>query len=129
MVEDGPFYVLHREGAAILNWDEEPERDQGRLFDPDAVSASSGDANVPLYENHWPSAQAAWEQLKDREVLRETTRHAPDGRQVHAERGRSRRHHYLYCANTFDRRQLVIVEEARSPMLDEYYREIVGGLP
>ncbi|HEU5091256.1 MAG TPA: hypothetical protein VFT30_01140, partial [Nitrospira sp.] len=111
-----------------LNWDEEPERDQGQLFDPDAVSISPGDVNAPLYENHWPSAQAAWDQLKDREVIRETTRQALDGRQVHVERGSFRGQHYLYCANTFDQRQLVIVEEVRSAMLDEYYQEIIRGL-
>ena len=128
-VEDGPFYVLYRGGEATLNWDEEPEQDQGQRFDPDADARSAGDVNVPLYENHWPSAQTAWEHLKDREVIRETTRQAPDGRQVHAERGISRSQHYLYCANTFDQRQLVIVEESRSAMLDEYYREILRGLP
>jgi SAM-dependent methyltransferase len=129
VVDDGPFYVLHRGGEATLNWDEEPEQDQGPLFNPDAVSMSAGDVDVPLYENHWPSAQAAWEGLKDRQVIRETTRQASDGRQVHAERGSSRGRHYLYCANTFDQRQLVIVEEARSAMLDEYYQEIIRELP
>jgi tRNA G46 methylase TrmB len=129
VVEDGPFYVLHQEGEATLDWDEEPEQDQGRLFDPDAVLMSTGDVDVLLYENPWPSAQAAWKQLKDREVISETTRHASDGRQVHAERGTSRGQHYLYCANTFDQRQLVIVEEARSAMLDEYYQEIIRELP
>lgn len=128
VVEDGPFYVLHRGSEETMNWDEEPEQDQGQLFDPDAVSLSSGDVNVPLYENHRPSAQTAWEQLKDRDVMREITCQASDGRQVHAERGSFRRQHYLYCANTFDQRQLVIVEEARSAMLEEYYQEIMRGL-
>lgn len=129
VVDDGPFYVLDRKGEAALNWDEDPEQDQGQPFDPDAVSTSAGDVDMPLYENHWPSAQTAWEQLKDREVIRETTRQAADGRQVHAERGRSRGWQYLYCANTFDQRQLVIGEEARSAMLDEYYQEILRELP
>ncbi|NGZ08917.1 MAG: class I SAM-dependent methyltransferase [Nitrospira sp. LK70] len=128
VVDDGPLYVLDRKGEAALNWDEQPERDQGQLFDPGAVSMSAGDADRMLYENHWPSAQRAWEQLKDRQVISETTRQAADGRQVHAERGRSRGQHYLYCANTFDQRQLVIVEEAHSAMLDEYYQEIIRGL-
>jgi hypothetical protein len=57
------------------------------------------------------------------------TRQAPDGRQVHAERGSSHGLHYLYCANTFDQRQLVIVEESRSAMLDAYYQEILRELP
>jgi SAM-dependent methyltransferase len=129
LVDDGPFYVLDRRGEATLNWDEEPEQDQGRLFDHHAVSMPKGDINGSLYENHRASAQTAWEQLEGREVIREITRQAPDGRQVHAERGRSLGRHYLYCANTFDQRQLVIVEEARSAMLDEYYQEILCGLP
>ncbi|MDF0673029.1 MAG: methyltransferase domain-containing protein [Nitrospira sp.] len=129
VVDDGPFYVLDRKGEAALNWDEKPEPDLGSLFNSDAASLSAGDADVPLYENHWPSAQAAWEQLKDRRVIREVTRQAADGRQVHAERGRTPGQHYLYCANTFDQRQLVIVEEDRSVMLDMYYQEILRGLP
>lgn len=129
VVDDGPLYVLHRGGKEILNWDEEPELDEGLRFDPDAVSIPTGDVDRPLYENHWPSAQAAWEQLNDRTVIREITRQAPDGRQVHAERGTWRGLHYLYCANTFDQRQLVVVEKDRSAMLDEYYHEILRGLP
>lgn len=128
VVDDGPFYVLHREGEAGLNWDEKPERDEGQLFNPDAVSMAVGDVSAPLYENHWPSAQTAWEQLKDRQIIREITRQAPDGRQVHAERGSSRGRHYLYCANTFDQRQLVIVEGDRSAMLDAYYQDILYDL-
>jgi len=129
VVDDGPFYVLDRGGEATVEWDEEPEQDQGQRFDPHTVSMSAGVVNAPLYENHWPSAQAIWERLKDREVIREITRQAPDDRQVHAERGRSRGRHYLYCANTFDQRQLVIDEEACVAMLDEYYQEIIDGLP
>ena len=63
VVEDGPFYVLDRGGEATVAWDELPELD-----DEDSSSISnamlatpSGDSNVPLYENHWPSAQMAWE--------------------------------------------------------------------
>jgi len=128
VVDDGPCYVLCREGDATLSWDESPECDEGRPFNPDEVPTTD-DSNVPLYENHWPSAQAAWEQLKDRDIIGEMTRQAPDGRQVHAERGSSHERHYLYCANTFDQRQLVIVEEARSAMLDAYYQEILRELP
>ncbi len=129
VVDDGPLYVLDRGGEATLDWDEEPEQDQGQHFDHHTVSMSAGAVNAPLYENHWPSAQVTWEQLKDREVIRETTRQARDGRQVHVERGRSRGQHYLYCANTFDQRQLVIEEEVRAAVLDGYYQEIIRGLP
>ena len=126
-VEDGPFYLLQRGSQQDVPWDESPEPDDGRPFSPEAI-ATFPDAENPLYENHWPSAQTAWEQLLDREVLVETTRQARDGRQVHIERGRGSGVHYLYCANTFDQRQLVIVEQARAGMLDVYYQEIIQGL-
>lgn len=129
IVDDGPFYVLDRGGETTRKWDESPELDEGAALDFDALPSTSTDPDLPLYENHWPSAQAAWEQLDNREVIRETTRHALDGRQVHVERGSSRGHHYLYCANTFDQRQLVIVEEARSEILDAYYQEVLCALP
>ena len=35
---------------------------------------------------------------------------------------------YLYCANTFDQRQLVLMEEARATLLDAYHQEILRGL-
>ncbi|CUS37846.1 conserved hypothetical protein [Candidatus Nitrospira nitrosa] len=126
-VEDGPFYVLQRGSQQTVDWDESPEPDDGRPFSPEAI-ATFPDAENPLYENHWPSAQAAWEQLIDRDVLADTTRQGSDGRQVHVEWGRGSGVHYLYCANTFDQRQLVIVEQARAGMLDVYYQEIIQGL-
>jgi hypothetical protein len=127
VVEDGPFYWLQRGSRETVAWDESPERDDGRPFSPEAIVTPT-DPERPLYENHWPSAQAAWEQLGNRDVLAETTRREQDGRQVHVERGRVSGFHYLYCANTFDQRQLVIVEQARAAMLETYYQEIVRGL-
>ena len=53
----------------------------------------------------------------------------PDGRQVHVELGIVDETHYLYCANTFDQRQLVLMEEARAALLEAYYQEIIRGLP
>ena len=126
-VEDGPFYVLQRGSQQTVDWDESPEPDDGRPFSPETI-ATFPDAENPLYENHWPSAQTAWEQLIDRDVLADTTRQGADGRQVHVERGQFRGFQYLYCANTFDQRQLVIVEQARAGMLDVYYQEIIRGL-
>lgn len=126
-VEDGPFYLLQRGSQQTVAWDESPEPDDGRPFSPEAI-ATFPDAENPFYENHWPSAQTAWEQLIDRDVLADTTRQGADGRQVHVERGQFRGFQYLYCANTFDQRQLVIVEQARAVMLDVYYQEIIRGL-
>ncbi len=127
LVEDGPFYLLQRGSQETVAWDESPEPDDGPVFSQDAI-ATPNDPESPRYENHWPSAQTAWERLADRDVLADTTRQKSDGRQVHAERGQFPGFQYLYCANTFDQRQLVIVEQARAAMLDGYYQEIVQGL-
>jgi SAM-dependent methyltransferase len=129
VVDDGPLYVVQKGRGSTLMWDESPEIDEGRVFDRNAVVAAPRDSDRPLYENHWPSAQTAWEQLKDRAVTQEMTRQQSDGRQVHVELGTSDGVQYLYCANTFDQRQLVIVEPVRAAMLEDYYREIIGGMP
>jgi SAM-dependent methyltransferase len=128
VAEDGPFFVLQKGSGASHSWDESPEPDKGTTFDPALRPAQPTDSDRPLYENHWPSAQRVWEELNDREVVRETTRQAPDGRQIHVELGIADRLSYLYCANTFDQRQLVVVERANAVMLERYYQEIVSGL-
>jgi SAM-dependent methyltransferase len=127
VADDGPFYVLQKTGKDNLDWDESPEPDEGPPLDRARLKAMSADPDTPLYENHWPSAQRAWEQLDDRKVIKETTRQEPDGRQMHVELGTAEGYVYLYCANTFDQRQLVIVEPSRAAMLETYYQEIVGG--
>ena len=112
-----------------LHWDELPEADKGRPFDRTKLKTGSTDSDAPLYENHWPSAQRVWEQLRDTHLLKETTRQEPDGRQLHVEFGEAEEGIYLYCANTLDQRQLVIVESARKGMLEAYYQEIVNSTP
>ncbi|MBX3301960.1 MAG: methyltransferase domain-containing protein [Nitrospira sp.] len=128
MVDDGPFYLVQRGLRASSAWDEMPERDEGLAFAQNVALTMSG-PDGPLYENHWPSAQVVWERLRDRAVVQETTRQEPDGRQVHVERGTAGELSYLYCANTFDQRQVVIDKRARSAMIDAYYQEIVRELP
>ncbi|MEC4889408.1 MAG: methyltransferase domain-containing protein [Nitrospira sp.] len=123
VADDGPFYVLGERQPGNGAWDESPEPDEGLLFD--ATVRQSQDPHAPLYENHWPSAQRAWEQLTDRMVLNECTRQEADGRQLHVELGRIAGGIYLYCANTFDQRQLVIVPPDRVADLEGYYQEIV----
>jgi hypothetical protein len=127
VTDDGPFYVLERGAPRQLLWDESPEPDEGRSFDRTQLKTGSSDPAVPLYENHWPSAQNVWEQLHDKHLLKETTCQEPDGRQLHVELGQAEDWVYLYCANTFDQRQLVIVEPARTIMLESYYQEIASG--
>ena len=128
IADDGPLYLLGRGEACKLHWDESPEPDEGRPFDRTKLNTGSTDPE-PLYENHWPSAQRAWEQLHDKHLLKETTRQEPDGRQLHVELGQAEEGVYLYCANTLDQRQLVLVKSARRVMLESYYQEIASGAP
>jgi SAM-dependent methyltransferase len=127
VADDGPFYLLGTETGSTLHWDEMPEPDEGPPCDPMQFKTHATDQDAPLYENHWPSAQGAWEQLHEKRLLKDTTRQESDGRQLHVELGQAEEGVYLYCANTFDQRQLVIVEPARALMLESYYRQIVNG--
>jgi SAM-dependent methyltransferase len=126
-VDDGPLFVLRKGNEAWLVGDEWPDPDEGMPFDQTAIRAGSGTSDQPLYENHWPSAQRVWERLENRQVIEETTSEEPDGRQLHVELGTSGTLAYLYCANTFDHRQVVIVNLSRMSILEAYYREIVEG--
>ena len=127
IADDGPFYVLGKGMSSQFQWNESPEPDEGLPFDRLKLKAGSTDPDVPLYENHWPSAQRVWGQLHGMHILKETTSQEPDGRQLHVELGEAEEGIYLYCANTFDQRQLVIVEPARRDMLESYYREITSS--
>ena len=81
----------------------------------------------PLYENHFPVAEQVWQKLPDRVVLRQQTDEEDDGRQRHIECGRcAGDFHYLYWANTFDQRQIVIMDQERSALLETYYSEAIG---
>jgi SAM-dependent methyltransferase len=126
ITDDGPLFVLRLGQGNEMPWNEKPETDEGRPFDRADLKPVS-DHETPLYENHWPSAQRVWEQLGDRTLIKEQTAEEPDGRQLHVELGTAEGLRYLYCANTFDQRQLVIVEPARAAMLHTYYQEIIQG--
>jgi len=127
IADDGPFYVLGRGTSCQLHWDESPEPDGGRPFDRATLKPGLTDPDAPLYENHWPSAQRVWEELRNKHLLKETTCQEPDGRQLHVELGQAEEGVYLYCANTLDQRQLVLVEPARTVMLESYYQEITSS--
>jgi len=125
--DDGPFFVLRRGKGNDIAWNEEPEPDEGRAFGRTPVRSATSAPDSPLYENHWPSAQGVWEQLNDKTVIRQDTGEESGGRQLHVELGTAEGLRYLYCANTFDQRQLVLVEPARAGMLHTYYQEIIQG--
>ncbi len=123
IAHDGPLYVLGRGMPRALDWDESPEPDEALPFDRTKLKPGLADPHAPLYENHWPSAQLVWEQLQHKHLFKEVTRQEPDGRQLHVEWGTAESYSYLYCANTFDQRQIVIVESQRAELVETYYRE------
>ncbi len=127
VADDGPFFVVQKGASCSLVWDEAPEPDEALPLDRVRLRSTPPDPEAPLYENHWPSAQRVWEALTDRLVRQEETRRESDGRQLHVELGSAEGLVYLYCANTFDQRQLILVEEGRKGMLDSYYREILAS--
>ena len=127
-VDDGPFFVMRKNGEPWLAGDELPEPEGEPPFDRSRGRTRHGHPDDPLYESHQPSAQTTWEGLEDREVIEEYDSQGPEGRQVHIELGRSGLLGYLYCANTFDQRQIVIVEWSRLSILQAYYHEIRNGL-
>lgn len=130
VTDDGPLYVLGMIAPGReLPWDESPEPDGGQPCDLDALRAVQTQGDQPLYENHEASAQQAWLDLPEKRVTNQVTRKESDGRQLHVEWGRAGEFVYLYCANTFDQRQLVLIEPARADVLETYYREITSEQP
>lgn len=131
VADDGPFYVLGQASVgrtSSYEWDESPELDRRPKVDILELCNLTTRANEPLYENHDASAQIVWAQLSGRQIVHETTRDGPDGKQLHVETGQAQGLYYLFCANTFDQRQLVLVRPEQAGMLDEYYGEIVNSI-
>jgi SAM-dependent methyltransferase len=127
VADDGPFYLVQKGRSLSIDWDEAPESDEGLPFDAVTLSPPASDSDDPLYENHYPSAQQVWQRLHDRSIVKEQTKAEPDGRQMHVELGTAEGYSYLYCANTFDQRQVVIVDRPRTALIETYYQEIAGG--
>jgi SAM-dependent methyltransferase len=127
VIDDGPLYVLGLSVAQrSIAWDEAPEPDRTPPLVIETLRSVQPQDDQPLYENHGGSAQQVWMELPGKQVLGQATSEEPDGRQLHAEWGRAGGFMYLYCANTFDQRQLVLIEPARAAILETYYREITG---
>lgn len=130
VADDGPLYVIGSSSSSeVLPWDESPEADGLPPFRAEQLRSMRVDPDQPLYENHAPSAQQAWLDLPAKQVVDQITRTEADGGQLHVEWGRAGEFVYLYCANTFDQRQLVVIEQARAAMVETYYQEIAGYQP
>lgn len=94
-----------------------------------AACASEDRDHAPLYENHQPSAQQAWQDLPEKALRMQRTWDDPQAGQMHVELGEAGDLVYLYQASSFDQRQLVLIDRARGRLLEEYYQELVGGPP
>lgn len=130
VTDDGPLYVLGLAPSQVgVAWDESPETDASDMLDLSSLKHKAVATDEPLYENHRASAQRIWKQLPGRQVLKETTRQEPDGRQMRVELGTMQDFTYLYFANTFDQRQLVIMEPKRASLLEQYYQELLYNCP
>ncbi len=130
VTDDGPLYALGlTPSQGGVAWDESPEMDAGDTLDLSSLKHKAVPKDEPLYENHRASAQQIWKQLPGRHVLKETTRQEPDGRQMHVELGTTQDFTYLYCANTFDQRQLVIMGPEQASLLEQYYQELLSNSP
>ena len=79
--------------------------------------------STPGYENHLPSAQVIYEALPRKIVQRESTFSDGQGKEMHIEIGTTHTFQYLYWANTFDQRQLLLMDENGAKVLNEYYQE------
>lgn len=91
------------------------------------TSDKSAPDGTPLYENHQVAAELLYQHFGQTTVLAEHDRRQDDGRALHVELGEVDGYVYLYCANTFDQRQLVMVERSRRQLVETYYREITGS--
>ncbi len=81
---------------------------------------------TPGYENHSPSAQDIYQALPNKIVQQESTFADGEGKEMHIEIGTTKVLFYLYWANTFDQRQLLLMDEQDAEILREYYQESLG---
>jgi SAM-dependent methyltransferase len=130
VADDGPLYVLGPTVGSTTSceWDESPEGVVPPAVDISRLCQLTMRADEPLYENHDASAHVVWAHLPGRQIVHETTRDGPEGKQLHVETGQAQGLYYLFCANTFDQRQLVLVRPEQAGMLDEYYEEIIRSI-
>lgn len=92
-----------------------------------ADGAAADPDQAPLYENHGPSAQAVWQGLPAKTIAKEKTWEDERAGLMHVELGEVGSLVYLYQANTFDQRQLVLVERERRRLLEDYWQELTEG--
>lgn len=114
--------LLHQLMGTVMNI---TESDFGRLIDDfwGNMTGADEEESGPCYENHSASSQRIYEVLPSRQIHQESTFQGEEGKEMHIELGTTSNLTYLYCANTFDQRQLVLIDEERGQVLIDYYHE------
>ncbi|GJL68338.1 MAG: hypothetical protein NPIRA06_09730 [Nitrospirales bacterium] len=114
--------LLHQLVETVTHMTESDFQELVQDFWGDLIHAKE-DQSAPCYENHHPSAQIIYERLPSKHIQQESTIQDAQRGEMHIELGTTTRLTYLYCANVFDQRQLVLMDEERAQVLREYYRE------
>lgn len=116
--------VIHRYFLRAESWTEDNlNQVMARIW---PSSKGLGDeAGLPIYESHTPVAQKVWMALPDRHLTDEATFREEDGREMHIEWGSCGALTFLYWANTYDQRQLVLMPPHRARVLRDYYQESI----
>jgi hypothetical protein len=119
--------IIHQYFLGAEGWTEEKKTQvMARLWPP---SEGQGDeAGVPTYESHTAEAQNIWAALPDRHQQDQATFREQDGREMHIEWGTCGLLTFLYWANTYDQRQLVLMTPHRAKVLQDYYQESLAEM-
>ncbi|MDR4492994.1 MAG: trans-aconitate 2-methyltransferase [Nitrospirales bacterium] len=88
----------------------------------------SNEEERPGYENHFSSAQAIYMALPSKVLEKEFSFSGSEGKSMHLEFGKTMSLWYFYWANTFDQRQLVLVDYSGERMLRTYFEDSLKDL-
>ena len=120
-------HVIRRYFLGAEKWSEEKTSQvMARLWPPSA--GPDHESGLPAYESHTAAAQNIWSSLPDRHVHDQATFREQDGREMHIEWGTSGPLTYLYWANTYDQRQLVLMPPHRAKVVQDYYQESLAEM-
>ena len=119
--------LIHRYFLGYEVWtDEERKEAIARLWPPSEQRRE--EAGFPIFESHTPVAQQIWNALPQKHVRDQMTFREQDGREMHIEWGICDPLRYLYWANTYDQRQLVLMPPQREGVLQDYYLESLSEM-
>ena len=124
--DDGALMTEMLEDWLSENFDKETGADALEKFWPGM--SLDDPTQTPVYENHTSGAQRIWKALPHRSIQDARTVEQEHGRQQYIEIGMSDSFSYLYWGNTFDQRQLVVVERERGHLLVQHFQDSVNQM-